>query len=309
MELQRRFFEAPRQSFFLFGPRGTGKSTWLGHALPDALFVDLLQPDTARELTASPERLRDLVRGAPDPDLMGVTAAILVGGLGTRLRPAVADRPKALAEVGGRPFLHYVLTQLAQVGVRRVVLCSGYLGEQIEVAFGQSYLGVQLAYSREPTPLGTAGALRHALPLIDTESVLVMNGDSFCTVDLRAVWQHHRERNALATIVVCEVPDVKRFGRVELSVELSTEDRLLGFAEKNKDEGPGWVNAGVYVLSRALLLAIPEGTAVSLEAEMIPTWARREGVYGYRSRGSFHDIGTPDAYRAAVSFLTAEALA
>src|SRR5206468_1195377 len=66
MELQRRFFKAPRQSFFLFGPRGTGKSTWLRHAMPDALFVDLLQPDVTRELAARPERLRDLVRGDPE---------------------------------------------------------------------------------------------------------------------------------------------------------------------------------------------------------------------------------------------------
>lgn len=89
MELQRRFFELPRQSFFLFGPRGTGKSTWLRHALPDALFLDLLQPDVARELAARPERLRDLVRGEPGrstvvvdevqrvPELLNVVHALI----------------------------------------------------------------------------------------------------------------------------------------------------------------------------------------------------------------------------------------
>src|SRR5437762_13796787 len=89
MELLRRFFQPPRQSFFLFGPRGTGKSTWLRHALPDALVVDLLQPDVARELAARPERLRDLVLGAPGrptvvldevqrvPELLNVVHALL----------------------------------------------------------------------------------------------------------------------------------------------------------------------------------------------------------------------------------------
>jgi len=95
-------------------------------------------------------------------DLSGITTAILVGGLGTRLRSAVADRPKVLAEINGRPMLSYLLDQVAQAGVRRVVFCTGYRGEQVQAAFGTRYGALQLEYSQEPTPHGTAGAIRLA---------------------------------------------------------------------------------------------------------------------------------------------------
>src|SRR5947208_1434645 len=109
-------------------------------------------------------------------DLSGVVAAILAGGFGTRLRSVVADRPKPLATISGRPFLAYQLDQLAAVGLRRVVLCTGYRGDQVEATFGRHYAGMRLEYSLEAAPLGTAGALRLALPLLDSDHVLVMNG-------------------------------------------------------------------------------------------------------------------------------------
>src|SRR5687767_8460671 len=117
-------------------------------------------------------------------DFNHVTAAVLAGGLGSRLRPAVADRPKVLADVAGRPFLAYMLEQLAAAGMSRAVLLTGYRGDQVEAAFGPSFAGLRLAYSREPEPLDTAGALRYALPLLDRRTVLVLNGDSFCRLDL-----------------------------------------------------------------------------------------------------------------------------
>ncbi len=95
-------------------------------------------------------------------DLSKVTAAILAGGLGTRLRPVVPDRPKVLADVRGRPFLAYLLDNLVVQGVREVVLCTGYLGEQIRKAFGETWGPLRLWYSQEEAPLGTAGALRLA---------------------------------------------------------------------------------------------------------------------------------------------------
>ncbi len=95
---------------------------------------------------------------------MNLTATILAGGLGTRLRSVVADRPKVLAEIHERPFLAYLLDQLAAAGVRNVVICTGYLGERVRAIFGNSYGEMQLHYSQESSPMGTAGALRLALP-------------------------------------------------------------------------------------------------------------------------------------------------
>ena len=238
-----------------------------------------------------------------------MTAAILVGGLGSRLRSAVADRPKALSEVRGRPFLAYLLDQLAAVDVRSVVLCTGHLGQQVYEAFGDSYGGMRLSYSREKTPLGTAGALRLALPFFDQgpdeadplESVLAMNGDSFCEVDLGDFWACHRSRETDATLVMAEVPSAAPYGRLQVDAD----GHIRGFDEKDAKGGPGWINAGIYLLSRRLLGTIPEGRPVSLEREMFPSWIGRN-ICGYRSAGRFIDIGTPERYASAERFFAME---
>lgn len=226
-----------------------------------------------------------------------VTAAVLAGGLGTRLRPVVADRPKALAEVGGRPFLAHVLDQLAGACIRRVVLCTGYLGGRIEAVFGDAYRGLRLVYSREPSPLGTGGALRLALPLFGSEGVLVMNGDSFCDTDPGAFSHWCGARKAPAAMVVTNVPDTSRYGRVVVRGE-----RVVRFEEKRDDGRPGWINAGVYMFRREVIAAIPVGRTISLEQEVLPGLVEH-GLRGYRNRGRFIDIGIPESYAAAQAYL------
>lgn len=232
-------------------------------------------------------------------DLAAVTAAVLAGGLGTRLRSVVADRPKALAEIRGRPFLAYLLDSIAAAGVRSVVLCTGYMAEQIQAVLGNMYGHLPLRYSHEPSPLGTGGALRLALPMLDSDSVLVMNGDSFCDVDLEAFWTWHCSHDADGSILLTEAADSKRYGRVEVDIE----GRALGFYEKSELGVSGWINAGIYMLSRRLLLTIPTGRAISLEREMFPAWIG-QGLYGYCSAGRFLDIGTPASYSCAEQFFT-----
>lgn len=236
-------------------------------------------------------------------DLTSVTATILAGGRGTRLRSVVADRPKVLTEVRGRPFLTYLLDQLAAAGVGYVVLCTGYLGEQVQAVFGGSYGSLRLVYSQESSPLGTAGALRLALPLFKSDSVLVMNGDSFCEANLKAFWTWHCVRDSDATLLLTKVSDARRHGRVQVG-----ENGLVSrFVEKDEKGGAGWINAGIYLLTRSLLLTIPASRAVSLEQEVFPAWTDR-GLYGCRSKGRFLDIGTPEAYGAAEQFFTRETL-
>ena len=230
-------------------------------------------------------------------DLSSLTAVILAGGLGTRLQAVVADRPKVLADIGGRPFLAYLLDQLAAAGIRYAVLCTGYLGEQVQSAFGHSYAGLRLAYSQEPSPLGTAGALRLAMPLLESDPVLVMNGDSFCQADLPAFWAWHCAHVSAATLLVTEMPDTERYGRVQTGAD----DRVLHFDEKGSARGPGWISAGIYLLSRSVVETIPSGRAVSIERETFPAWIGR-GLYAYRSQGRFMDIGTPETYTDAERF-------
>ena len=232
--------------------------------------------------------------------LAELTAVVLAGGLGTRLRAAVSDRPKVMAEIHGRPFLSFLLDQLFAAGVRRVVLCTGYRGEQVSSFFGESYGSLRLTYSREASPLGTGGALRLALTHLDSDPVLVLNGDSFCEADLAAFAGWHRARGAGASLLLAEVPNTERFGRVKTD----PEGLVVEFEEKGGWAGAGLINAGVYLLGRRVIEEIPEGAAVSIEREVFPAHVGRD-LYGYPGGGRFLDIGTPESFAAAEKFFSA----
>jgi NDP-sugar pyrophosphorylase family protein len=227
-----------------------------------------------------------------------LTAAVLVGGLGTRLRPVVADCPKVLAQIHGRPFLSYLLDQLHNADIRKVVLCTGYLAEAVRSTFGEDYRGMSLAYSEETTPLGTGGALRAALPWLRSNPVLVLNGDSYCETDLGAFRAFFDERRAAAALRLVEVDDVGRFGQVRVN----DADEIVAFEEKGSATGRGWINAGVYLFATDALRLIPSADRpVSLEKEMFPSWLG-QGLLGFRQPGRFIDIGTPESYREADAF-------
>jgi D-glycero-alpha-D-manno-heptose 1-phosphate guanylyltransferase len=233
--------------------------------------------------------------------LSTITAAVLAGGLGTRLRSVTGDRAKVLAEIAGRPFLAYLLDQLSAVGIRRVVLCTGYRSDQVEAAFGARYGSLALEYSREPAPLGTGGALRLALSRLSSSMVLVANGDSYCDADLKAFWRWHNSSNARGSLLLAKVPDTSRFGRV------STDDggQITHFAEKRSPASPGWINAGLYLLERDILAQIPTGIMTSLESQVFPRLIG-QGLYGFKAAGSFIDIGTPESFAQATAFFAAK---
>jgi D-glycero-alpha-D-manno-heptose 1-phosphate guanylyltransferase len=242
---------------------------------------------------SSPDLPRDAAK------LEFTTTAILAGGSGSRLRPAVAGRPKALASVGARPFLVYLFDQLVAAGVRDVVLCTGYLGDSIRNMFGESYGTLRLSYSQESNPLGTAGALRLALPLFKSSPVLVMNGDSYCEANLREFCRWHAMRHSNATLLLTKIFDRERFGQVQVG----PDEKVTAFQEKGSGESPGWINAGIYLISRDWLEEIPIHGSVSLEREVFPVWIGR-GLHGFQSESRFVDIGTPESYARAQSFFT-----
>ncbi len=224
------------------------------------------------------------------------TAAILAGGLGTRLRSVVADRPKVLAHIGQRPFIEYLLDQLADGGISVVVLCVGYKGDMVKEHLGNSYRGMRLFYSLESEPRGTGGALRLALPLLTAPTTLVMNGDSYCDAGLDGFLQWHHNRHSRATLMLAKTDDTRRYGRVDTD----DRNRIVNFQEKAATTGAGWVNAGLYLLQQELIGDIPPDRSVSLEREMFPRWIP-DGLHGYRSEGRLWDIGVPDAYAEAQS--------
>jgi len=219
---------------------------------------------------------------------------VLCGGLGTRLRPAVADRPKALAPVGAVPFLELQLRALRARGARHFVLCIGHMGDQIEAAFGDGRaLGARIDYSHDgPALLGTGGALKRAERFF-APAALVANGDTDIDVDLPGLVRVHSAAQALATLTLARVPDATRYGAVQLEGE-----RVTAFREKGSTTSD-WVNAGVYVITRDLLGRVPAGEAVSLERDVFPA-AVRAGLplAAFVQAATFTDIGTPDALRA-----------
>jgi len=226
-----------------------------------------------------------------------ITAVLLVGGLGTRLRSAVPSLPKPLAPLGKTSFLELLVRQLSHQGIRKLVFATGYLGDQIKRQFGDGHdLDVAIEYSIETEPLGTAGAIRLAKRyLAGTPDFIVMNGDSFLEINFHNIIQFHRERQGIASLAVRRVLDTQRYGWVEVD----QDRRVAGFAEKSGSTGPGLVNAGVYVFNRALFDCLPEGPA-SLEKDIFPQILNL-GVFAMEQQGMFIDIGTPEDYARAQS--------
>ena len=143
-------------------------------------------------------------------NLSDITPVILAGGLGTRLQSVVSGRPKVLANILGRPFMTFLLDQLVLTDVRDVVLCTGYMADEIHKQLGNTYKSLRLVYSREDVPLDTGGALRLALPHLNSDTVLVMNGDSFVNIDLTIYMDWFFKKNCQASLLLTNVSDTRR---------------------------------------------------------------------------------------------------
>ena len=155
-------------------------------------------------------------------------AVILCGGAGLRLRSVIGAAPKGMAEVAGRPFLELLLRQLYRCDFRRAILAVGYQRDTIRMHFGDHAFGLDLVYSEEASPLGTGGALRNAEEWIESDSLLVMNGDSYTNVDLAHLSNRHREAVADATVVAVPADGRKDCG----FVLLESAGRMKSFDEK-----------------------------------------------------------------------------
>jgi NDP-sugar pyrophosphorylase family protein len=221
-------------------------------------------------------------------------AVILCGGKGTRLQSVVSDRPKPMAELNGKPFLRMLVEYAAGFGFKRFILCAGYMGDAIEKHFSGALPGLEVLVSRETEPLDTAGAVKNAASLIRTPEFLVMNGDSICRLDLRAFTDFHFSRRGRASVAVAKVPDTGNFG----AITMDAGGRISAFREKGA-AGAGYVNAGIYILERTALDAVPQGARYSMERELLPALISGGGVYGYETESRLFDIGTPEGYREA----------
>jgi len=216
------------------------------------------------------------------------TVLVLAGGLGTRLRPLTHDLPKVLVPVLGRPFIDHLLQDLIRQGATRFLISVGYRAEQVEQHLGDgSRLGCQVTYVQEDTPLGTGGAILHALPRMAEESFVVVNGDTLLEVDLSGLVQHHLHAGTLATLAAVRVPDRGRYGALQVEA-----GRVVAFEEKRPGAGAGLINGGVCVLRRQLLDDAP-AAPFSLERDLLPRHLGRIAVF--ETDGFFVDMGTHEA--------------
>jgi D-glycero-alpha-D-manno-heptose 1-phosphate guanylyltransferase len=224
-------------------------------------------------------------------------AIVLAGGFGTRLRSVLQDVPKPLAPINGKPFLHYILRYLQAHGLSKIVLSVGYLGEQVEKAFGDTYLGMQIVYAYEDQPLGTGGGIRLALESCETQDVLVLNGDTFFDIDLTAFYQFHQTMQADFTLALRQVPDASRYGTIALEGHT-----IHSFREKSTtDKGSGIINGGIYILNRDKYMSkTTTGNAFSIEQDVFTPFMDELHICGFISNAYFIDIGIPEDYAKAM---------
>ena len=226
-----------------------------------------------------------------------ITAVLLAGGFGTRLRSVVSDKPKILADICDRPFVTFLLDQLVMAEIREAILCTGYMANEVYGKLGDAYKSLKLTYSKEDSPLDTGGALRLALPYIKSDIALVMNGDSFVNVKFSEYINWFFKKKCPASLLLANVSDTRRFGKVLVD----ENGRLFSFKEKGSGRISGWINAGVYLIKKSLIETIPEGTPFSLEREFFPKLVD-QGLYGFQFEGEFIDIGTPETFASAKDF-------
>ncbi len=235
--------------------------------------------------------------------MMGIAdidIAVLAGGLGTRLRDVLPETPKILAPVLGKAFLEHLLDRLIRQGARRVILCLGYrAGDVMAYLEARSFAPLEIWTVVEPKPLGTGGAIASARPLLNSDPVLVMNGDTLVDADLNAFLAGHRTSHAEASILCTEVEDSGRYGRLEIDAH----DRVLRFVEKDANTGPAWINGGYYLFGRAALEAIATLSKGSLERDILQRM-RPGTIHASRTHGRFLDIGTPETLSLAHEVLT-----
>jgi len=220
-------------------------------------------------------------------------AIVLAGGFGTRLRSVVADVPKPMAPVGGRPFLSYILDDLEGHGFSTVVLAVSWRREAIIDSFGDKYGTLKLRYSIESAPLGTGGAIRQAFALVDDDSAFVLNGDTFQRLPYEAMHRLLLREASDAVVAVRNVSETSRYGAVELQ-----QSRICNFRSEGA-KGRGLINAGAYLIQRRLIEddALPE--SFSFERELLGLSVRTKILTACPVDGDFIDIGVPEDYARA----------
>lgn len=235
-------------------------------------------------------------------------AIILAGGLGSRLRSTIKDVPKPMADIGGKPFLEYLLNFVSNQGIEEVIISCGYKHNIIKDYFKDRFGDLKIYYSVEDEPLGTGGAIKKALEFINAnnekyEDILILNGDTFFNISLKELYDFHKAKNSDLTLALKALKNFDRYG----TVKIDDNNKIIGFEEK-KPQKEGLINGGIYLLSVDLInlllsskLNLP--LIFSFEKDFLEAYCNYKhfGFYGliFGECSYFIDIGIPPDYELA----------
>ena len=229
------------------------------------------------------------------------TVAVLAGGLGTRIQSVAGDTPKVLLPVSGKPFLSHLMILMAGQGVAEICLLLGHQADLVWSTARQEVPdGVRLKSCVEPSPLGTGGAVVNALDRL-SDPFILWNGDTWLDLSLEECRRSHEAHGGWATIALTPSHNAAEKG----IVDFDAQNKITNFEEKS-GKNSGWMNAGVYVLNKALFDGMEAGQSVSLERDILPEVVRAGRVYGAVQTGDFVDIGLPEDYASVQSGLPGE---
>ena len=228
-------------------------------------------------------------------NLSDLDTVILAGGLGTRLRPVLKDKPKCLATINGKPFIDILLDNCLKQGLKRFIICAGYLKEQV-MAHLENRSNCEIILSTEDKLLGTAGALKNSERYFKSTDFLVMNGDTFIEFNVRDLIRS--KRDYIGSILLCEREDTSDVG----TVQINENNIVIDFKENSKNINPRLINAGRYYLNRRILNYIPETGPYSMEIDLLPEILIKEKLFGLKVESRLLDIGTPERLLSAKNY-------
>lgn len=217
---------------------------------------------------------------------------ILAGGKGTRLQSVINDVPKPMANINNKPFLQYILDYLSKYNFNKVVFSVGYKKDIIIDYFKDSYKKISLYYSIENTPLGTGGAIKKSLELVDNKDVIILNGDTFCNIDFKNFLETY-DRDKDITIVLKEMKNVNRYGSVEIK-----DNKIISFKEKKHYE-KALINAGIYIIKKDIFQKYNLPDNFSFEEFLETNLNNLNTSYYIEENNYFIDIGIPSDYKKA----------
>ncbi len=230
--------------------------------------------------------------------LSKIDVVILCGGFGKRLQGVIKDIPKPMAKIKHRPFLSILIDFIANYGFKHFILCTGYKADIIEKYYRQKNSNLSIEFSKEEKPLGTGGAIKNAENYIKSNPFLVVNGDSFCEINLKEFVDFHFRRDALISIAVTNTDVCDDYG----TIDIDDSHRIIEFNEKIKGYKNRLINAGFYLLQREAFPLMPEKINFSIERDFFPKIIKRN-LYAFETQESLIDIGTPERYEKAKHLL------